>query len=34
MCSTTGSAVPTVMIENDRLRVTEWQFKRRGDNTG
>jgi hypothetical protein len=34
MCSTTGSAVPTVMIENDRVRVTEWRFKRRGDNTG
>jgi hypothetical protein len=34
MCSTTGSAVPTVMIENDRVRVTEWRFKSRGDNTG
>jgi hypothetical protein len=34
MCSTTGSAVPTVMIENDRVRVTEWRFGKRGDNTG
>jgi quercetin dioxygenase-like cupin family protein len=22
------------MIENDRVRVTEWRFKARGDNTG
>ena len=22
------------MIENDRVRVTEWRFKQRGDNTG
>ncbi len=34
MCSKSGSALPTVMIENDRVKVTEWRFKKRGDNTG
>lgn len=34
MCSSQGSATPTVMIENERVRVTEWRFKARGDNTG
>ena len=34
MCSENGSATQTVMIENDRVRVTEWRFKDRGDNTG
>ncbi len=34
MCSSQGVAIPTVMIENDRVRVTEWRFKQRGDNTG
>jgi len=34
MCSEEGSATPTVTIENDRVRVTEWRFKQRGDNTG
>lgn len=34
MCSDSGSAQPTVLIENDRVRVTEWRFKARGDNTG
>ena len=34
MCNTEGTAVPTVMIENDRVRVTEWRFGKRGDNTG
>jgi quercetin dioxygenase-like cupin family protein len=29
-----GSAIPTVLIENERVRVTEWRFKKRGDNTG
>ena len=29
-----GSAIPTVLIENDRVRVTEWRFKKRGDSTG
>jgi len=34
MCSKEGSATPNVTIENDRVRVTEWRFKQRGDNTG
>ncbi len=34
MCSDGGSALATVMIENDRVRVTEWRFRRRGDATG
>lgn len=29
-----GNAVPTVLIDNDRVRVTEWRFRTRGDNTG
>lgn len=29
-----GSAVPTVLIENGRTRVTQWFFPKRGDNTG
>ncbi len=28
-----GSATPTLMIDNDRVRVTEWRF-RPGDATG
>ena len=36
MCSekSTGNAIPTAYIENDRTRVTEWRFAKRGDNTG
>ena len=34
MCCTTGSAIPTVLIDNERVRVTEWRFKNKGDNTG
>lgn len=34
MCAQDGSAIPTVTIENDRVRVTEWRFKKKGDNTG
>lgn len=34
MCASEGTAVGTVLIENDRVRVTEWRFKKRGDNTG
>ncbi|WP_282157745.1 cupin domain-containing protein [Shimia thalassica] len=34
MCSAKGTAIPTVMIQNDRVLVTEWRFKKRGDNTG
>lgn len=29
-----GTAQPTVFIDNDRTRVTEWRFKQKGDNTG
>lgn len=29
-----GAAVGTIMIENDRVRVTEWRFRKKGDNTG
>lgn len=29
-----GSAIPTTLIDNERVRVTEWRFKARGDNTG
>lgn len=34
MCAQSGSAIPTITIENDRVRVTEWRFKSKGDNTG
>ena len=34
MCSTNGSAVATVLIDNARIRVTEWRFRTRGENTG
>lgn len=34
MCDPTGTATPTVQIENDRVRVTEWRFAAKGDNTG
>lgn len=34
MCNSEGTAHPTVLIDNDRVRVTEWRFKNRGDNTG
>lgn len=34
MCETKGTATATVRIENDRVRVTEWHFARRGDTTG
>ena len=29
-----GSAQPTVFVDNERTRVTEWRFASRGDNTG
>lgn len=29
-----GSALPTVLIQNHRVKVTEWRFIKRGDNTG
>lgn len=34
MCNATGNATPTILIENDRVRVTEWRFAAQGDNTG
>ncbi len=36
MCkgSEPGTATATVLIDNDRTRVTEWRFAARGDNTG
>lgn len=36
MCSESskGTAVPTVRVDNERVRVTEWRFAKRGDNTG
>lgn len=34
MCTGEGSATATVTIDNDRVRVTEWRFAARGDNTG
>ena len=36
MCSASksGAAIPTIFIENERTRVTEWRFKEKGDNTG
>lgn len=30
----TGTAIPTVFIDNERTRVTEWRFRKKGDNTG
>ena len=36
MCITAkqGTAIPTVLIDNARTRVTRWSFSGRGDNTG
>lgn len=34
MCDANSSALPTVFIENDRVKVTEWRFKNKGDSTG
>lgn len=34
MCGEKGNATPTVLIDNDRTRVTEWRFAKKGDNTG
>ena len=36
MCSenAAGSAIGTVLIENDRTRITEWRFAEKGANTG
>ena len=32
--ASSGTAEPTVLIDNERVRVTEWRFEKRGDNTG
>jgi len=32
--ATAGTATPTVLIDNDRTRVTGWRFGGKGDNTG
>jgi len=29
-----GTAIATVLIDNERVRVTEWRFPKKGDNTG
>lgn len=34
MCNENASAIPTVLIENERVKVTEWRFRKRGDSTG
>lgn len=34
MCDKRGSATSTVLIENNRVKVTEWRFGKKGDNTG
>lgn len=34
MCEQAGTAVSTVMIDNRRVRVTEWRFDKKGDDTG
>lgn len=34
MCDPNGTATATVQIENARVKVTEWRFAARGDNTG
>ncbi|MEW2914086.1 cupin domain-containing protein [Leisingera sp. JC11] len=34
MCDAKGSAKPCIRIDNSRVRVTEWRFAKRGDNTG
>ncbi|MEP3248491.1 MAG: cupin domain-containing protein [Sneathiella sp.] len=35
MCKTeNAAALATQFIDNDRTRVTEWRFKKRGDDTG
>lgn len=30
----TGTAIPTVLIDNERTKVTEWRFLKKGDHTG
>lgn len=34
MCDGNGTAVGKILLENTRMRVTEWSFAKRGDETG
>ncbi len=34
MCSSQGTAIGTILIENQRIRTTKWHFPKKGDNTG
>ncbi|MCK0143945.1 cupin domain-containing protein [Aliiroseovarius sp. F20344] len=34
MCEANGTATGKILLENSRMRVTEWRFAKRGDNTG
>lgn len=34
MCEATGTAIPTVQIDDGSIRVTKWHFPKKGDNTG
>jgi hypothetical protein len=36
MCKSSkpGTAKPTIFVDNERTRVTEWRFAKEGDNTG
>ena len=34
MCTTEGSASARVLIENEKVKITEWTFKTPGENTG
>ena len=33
-CEAAGSAKASILVDNERVRVTEWRFPGRGDNTG
>lgn len=34
MCESSGTATPTVQIDDGTIRVTKWHFAKKGDNTG
>jgi hypothetical protein len=34
MCKTDGTAIATLLLENERMRVTQFEFRNRSDNTG
>ena len=34
MSGTPGTAIATIQVETDTLRVTRWDFPKKGDNTG